>query len=95
VDPANKVVEVEVVGNEIEVPLELMDHVGALNMKPVKFLAHLNFGKTDVDWSQLKVSHRYDKTKACLFIVLTSGTDDWSSGDEIYVTYKNGNWFGW
>jgi len=97
VEPDKKIVVVEVTAKEIEIPLALMDKIGALNMKPIKFCAHLSFNNSPADWNELTVRHVYDKDKNVLQILIESEdeTVQWG-GEEIFVVYKNStSWFGW
>ena len=48
VDPKKRAIAVAVTGNEVEVPLALIDCVGSLNMDPVEFKADLKLGRSQV-----------------------------------------------
>ncbi len=86
---------VEVEAEVPEIPVTLMDYVGDLNFKPIRFLAHLNFGVDCMEWDKLRVSHKYDKENSYLSILIESvdGDNAWVRKTDIYAAYKNRSWF--
>jgi hypothetical protein len=95
VDPENKSVAVEIVANTTEVPLSLMEHVGSLNLAPIKYTAVLNFG-TNTSFHDLKVSHENNQKGGVVCVTIEGDARVvWGVSDEVWAVYKNKKWGFW